>query len=441
MLKVLFLEDDPLLLDRIAFVLESIQDIVVYRASDRHQAMSIAKDNPDIRLVVIDYHHSGLSSLSELQKLLGHVDCILCIESLKNPPITAGWNVITTIERIHAPRLLHLHIEHWSKEKTAESNAPNDYVRIKTKLLIDISPLLSDIYARLSETKYIKVFQEGDVFDANDLARYAQQKKIEYMYLRTDKCQEFIHKYINFIEQHIRESKVMSVEEISFMHGSIHESVQELTHKLGFTRDVQALAKSQVQLTIKSMGKKPSLKSIMKHLESRRGHYSTDHCFVVGYIACAIASHLEWGSEMTFHKLTLASFMHDISLTDETYIDCETLDEVRARGGSQEAVDMVKKHPMKVAEMIRQMSEIPPDVDSIVSQHHELPDGSGFPRGITARYISPLAMIFMIAHAITKELIQQPNDFNLHACLDRLGQKYHHSPFKKVLTAAAALSF
>ena len=443
MLKVLLFEDDPELIDRLAFVLESIKDIQVFKAIDRHQAMSIAKEHRDLQLVVID-SRAGLTSLYELQKLTAHIECILCIESLKNAPATSDWNIIATIERVHAARLLHLHVEHWSREKAAElgEDSPKDYVRIKTKLLIDISPLLSDIYVRLSERKYLKLFQEGDVFDANDLARYAELKKIEYMYLRTDKCQEFIHKYILFIEKHLRDNnKVMSIEDISLMHGAIHESVQELTDKLGFTRDVQSLAKSQVQLTIKTMGKKPSLKSIMRHLENRRGQYSTDHCFVVGYIACAIASHLEWGSEMTFHKLTLASFMHDIALSDDKIIDCDTIEEAKARGATPESIENFKKHPTKVAEMVRQMSEIPPDVDSIVAQHHELPDGTGFPRGISSRYISPLAMIFIVAHSLTKDLIHQPDHFNLHASLEKLNQRFTQTPFKKVTTAAAALSF
>jgi HD-GYP domain-containing protein (c-di-GMP phosphodiesterase class II)/CheY-like chemotaxis protein len=444
MLKVLFLEDDPQLLDRIAFVLESIKEIDVVRASDRHQAISLIKSSPDpFHLIIIDYHHAALTSLNELQKAAAGIDCILCVESLKNPPITAGWNIFATVERSFAPRLLHLQVEHWSRTKIPplEDESPENYVRIKTKLLIDISPLLSDIYARLSERKYIKIFREGDVFDTNDLSRYAQQKKIEYMYLRADKSQEFIHKYIQFIEQHIREAKSLSMDEISFMHGSIHESVQELTDKLGFTRDVQALAKSQVQLTLKTMGRKPSLKSIMQHLESKRGLYSAEHCFMTGYVACAIASHLEWGSETTFHKLTLASFMHDISLADERLVDCETIEEVKERGLSLEAVEIFRRHPAKVADMIRQMSEIPPDVDSIVAQHHELPDGSGFPRGISARNISPLAMIFIVSHAITKDVLLNPDQFSLKTCLEKLNERFPQSHFKKVLTAAGDLAF
>jgi len=448
MLKVLLLEDDPQLLDRLAFVLESVREIEVVRASDRAQAMALLKAHyADIRLIIIDYHHSALTSLNDLQKTAAGIDCILCVESLKNPPITAGWNVIATVERALAPRLLHLHVERWKAKmppsdasSSEESIDPNDYVRIKTKLLIDISPLLSDIYVRLSERKYIKLFQEGDVFDTNDLSRYAQQKKIEYMYLRTDLCQEFIHKYIQFIEQHIRESKPLSMDEISFMHGSIHESVQELTEKLGFTRDVQALAKSQVQLTLKTMGRKPTLKNILGYLESKRGLYSSDHCFLSGYIACAIASNLEWGSETTFHKLTLASFMHDITLTDERIVDCETIEEAASRDVPEAALEAFRRHPAKVADMIRQMTEVPADVDSIVAQHHEHPDGSGFPRGITARYISPLATIFIVAHAVAKEVLFHPDDFSMKTMIDRLSERFPQSTFKKVLIAAADLA-
>jgi HD-GYP domain-containing protein (c-di-GMP phosphodiesterase class II)/CheY-like chemotaxis protein len=442
MLKILFFEDDPLLTERLAFVLESIAGIEVTRVTDRQQAIALLKANrTTYSLLIIDYRKGPLNHLAELQKLASSIECMICIDSLRKPPITSGWNVIAVIERASAPGQLHLHVETWARSKTTSlvDELPSNYVRIKTQLLIDISPLLSDIYVRLSERKYIKLFLEGDTFDAHDLARYAQQKKIEFMFLHIDRCHEFIHKYIVFIERQIRDAKPIALAEISVMHGSIHETVQELADKLGFTRDVQALAKSQVQLTVKTMGKKPSLKAILKHLENRSGHYSSDHCFMSGYIACAIASQLEWGSESTFHKLTLAAFMHDITLTDERVIDCETLEEAKGRHLSNEDFELFKKHPLKVAEMVRQMSEIPADVDSIIAQHHERPDGSGFPRGLTAHYLSPLAMIFMVAHDITKDVLQSSEPFSLELGLKRIQARYPQSAFKKILVAANEL--
>ena len=446
MLKVLFLEDHPPLLDRIAYVLESIAGVEVSRASDRAQALSEIQSrssnaNGTFDLFIIDSHLTALNAMGDLQKAVGSGECIVCVDSLQNMPDTAGWNIIATLERPFAPRLLQLQVEQWSKGKQSlvadESATP--FVRIGTKLLIDISPLLSDIYVKLSDTKYIKLFREGDVFDAQDLERYAEKKKIQFMYLRADQCQEFTQRYIQFIEKLIRDSKPLSLTEVSVMHRSIHETVQELVEKVGFNPDVQSLAKSQIQLTLKMMGRRPSLKAILKHLEEKSGLYSSDHSFLTGYLACAIASQLAYGSEITFNKLTLAAFMHDVTLKDESIVDCETIEDAKTRNPTESVLDTFSRHPFKVAEMIRQMSEIPADVDSIVAQHHELPDGSGFPRGLTAKQISPLAMIFMVAHAVAKDVLKEPTTFSLQHSLEQLALRFPQNSFKKILTAASDL--
>jgi hypothetical protein len=53
---------------------------------------------------------------------------------------------------------------------------------------------------------------------------------------------------------------------------------------------------------------------------------------------------------------------------------------------------------LKGAELARTFHEVPPDVDLIIAQHHELPDGSGFPKGLTSTRIGPLPSVFILVH-------------------------------------------
>ena len=444
MTKILLLEDDPELLDRIAFVLESIPGVVLERAIDRKSAAQLIQEHKGgFDLLVIDYHYAPLNSLGELQKLASEIDCIFCIQG--EHPATPGWKTRAFVDRNVIASQLRVTVEKWRSERpnrdakeNTDGEAPK-YCRIKTKLLVDVSPLYADIYAKLSDTKFIKVFQKSDVFDRDDFTRYAQQKKIEYMYLSLENCKEFVEKYIVYIENWIRGSKVITVDEVSYLHASIHESVQELTDKMGFTREVQALAKSQVQLTVKAMGKKPILKKLLQKLESQSGQYLADHSFLTGYIACGIASQMEWSSEITYHKLTLAAFMHDVVLSDPLLAECETMDSAKAVAATPELLKEFQRHPYKVAELVRQMSEIPPDVDAIILQHHERPDGSGFPRGIQSSYIAPLSSVFIVAHDMAKTILEERGRFSVAAYVQRRAERYQQASFKKILQAAGEL--
>jgi HD-GYP domain-containing protein (c-di-GMP phosphodiesterase class II)/CheY-like chemotaxis protein len=447
MRKILVLEDDPELSERIAFILESVSGILVIRANNRQEAVKeIAAAQGKIDLLIVDYHQAPLTTLTELQEAAAHIDVIFCIQDKRDHTEPPGWKVFATVERNFLASVLLVNVEKWLSAQGGEETADNDpavtkYCRIKTKLLIDVSPLYSDIYAKLSETKYLKIFQKGDVFDREDLRRYTEQKKIEYVYLRKESCSEFIHKYVSRIEEIARSSKDLPFDEVAYMHTSIQESVQELIEKIGFNEDVQSLAKAQIQLTVKMMGKKPVLKNILKRLEGRKGKYLSDHSFLTGTIACAIASHLEWSSEATFLKLTIAAFMHDVILTDEKVAECESVEQAEALGLSEDAVASFKKHPLKAAELIRQMSEIPSDVDSIVFQHHELPNGNGFPRGINSAHISPLSAIFIIAHEMAKEFFQEREQFVLGLYIEKIKPRYPQALFKKILVAMAELKF
>jgi HD-GYP domain-containing protein (c-di-GMP phosphodiesterase class II) len=182
------------------------------------------------------------------------------------------------------------------------------------------------------------------------------------------------------------------------------------------------------------------LKNWLQKLEAKAGQYLGDHSFLTGHIACAISSEMEWNSEATFHKLTLASFMHDITLNDNALAECETIEEAEKLNLKPEALYGFKKHPFKTAEMVRGMTEIPPDVDSIIFQHHERPSGEGFPRSITGAYISPLSAVFIVAHDMAKTMLREKDHFDLKRYLEYLNAKWTHNSFKKILAAAGKLN-
>jgi response regulator RpfG family c-di-GMP phosphodiesterase len=441
--KILILEDSPQLIDRIAFLLESVSGVSLEKASTREEAQAIVEAYAGpVDLLILDYHKSALPALQELSKLTSHVDCIVCVQDRRTLPTNPGFKILSYIERKSMANLLLLTVENWRNERLEKDAVLEHakYCRIKTNLLIDVSPLNSDIYVKLSDTKYLKLFSEGDVFTSEDLSRYAQQKKIEYMYLLKETCHEFIEKYVTYLDQLINSSKIIPVETIAKMHTSVTESVYELTAKLGFTKEVQSMARAQVALTVKSMGKKPALKDVLQRLEAQTGSYVSDHSFLTGYIACGIASNLEWSSEATYHKLMLAAFMHDIVLNDQLAA-CESEDDAINLGITEAELNAFKKHPIKVSDMIRLMTDVPPDVDAIVQQHHELPNGQGFPRKISATHISPLSAIFILAHDMAKVAYHQKDHFDLNVFLKDIPERYPQNLFKKLIVSAQQLKF
>jgi HD-GYP domain-containing protein (c-di-GMP phosphodiesterase class II) len=271
------------------------------------------------------------------------------------------------------------------------------------------------------------------------MEKYTVKKGIEYLYIRKSDVGEFIQKYNADLAKIIQNPQNFTVQELGKIHESIYETASELGRRVGFTRDVQQMAKSHVQLTIKSMDKSPRLGNVLDRIKSYGGQYIGAHSGIVGYLACAIATHMDWASDATFQKLTLAAFLHDITLTNHELAACSTLQEAQSKGFSDADVAQFKTHPLKAAEIARQFQEVPPDVDVIVMQHHERPDGTGFPRGIGYSYIAPLTMVFIVAHDMAQYFINHASQLDRDEFLTLAREKYKSSQFRKVLEAIEKL--
>jgi HD-GYP domain-containing protein (c-di-GMP phosphodiesterase class II) len=311
----------------------------------------------------------------------------------------------------------------------------SEFCSIRTNLLVRVSPLKSDIYIRLSDIKFLKLFRPGDEFDANDLERYYQSKRVEYMYLRRKDTGEFIKKFRTELEEIIlrddlRQEEVLQATEMA------QDAIQELIHSIGFDEEVQELAKKNVEITLKAVGANPRLADLIGKI-AREGNYLSQHSTLLAHVACCVAKEMEWGSEATFSKLILAAYMHDISLKNHEIAKINTLRELEQKKAafSAEETKNYHLHTAKSADVVRAFREVPADVDIIVQQHHERPNGSGFPRGLMFNYISPLSSLFIVAHELSQEILFKRAAFTLPAFIESRKPHFNQGSFKKVFAA------
>jgi response regulator RpfG family c-di-GMP phosphodiesterase len=140
--------------------------------------------------------------------------------------------------------------------------------------------------------------------------------------------------------------------------------------------------------------------------------------------------------------IILAAFFHDVTLEshamarDNTRADLDSLSFLL----SPKEAQVVLEHPTAVATLLRRFPALPPYTTVILEQHHEQPDGSGFPRRLNARQIHPMAALFIMSHdlvdflsestlATISTFVQQKRDFYLAG-------KFK-SPFEQLVFLAA----
>ena len=133
----------------------------------------------------------------------------------------------------------------------------------------------------------------------------------------------------------------------------------------------------------------------------------------------------------------MAALLHDLSLDDTFY---ENIGEWNSRGKNRaDKTPETEKYRSHVREAIEQMGTIPnlpPDIDQIILQHHELPDGSGFPNGIMANRISPLAAIFIFSEDLAMSILPGMDIRSAAEEFVKLNRaKYSAGVFRKILNA------
>lgn len=435
--KVLLVSDNQDVKELLTFEITSRFPLKVQECASARDAAELIKKSDGYALLVGPYNGPNSVLVKALREGKQKVPALFFYDPMVVKPAGDDFTGIVVVGTVEHSKLVDGvlgAIATFLNPGTGDGGA-GDYCPIRTNLLIKVSPLKSEIYIRLNETKFVKLFRAGDEFDTGDLEKYYEEKKVEYMYLRRSDTTEFISKFRQELEELLQRKDLPKEEGMQAAEMSA-EAIHELVHSIGFNEEVQDLAKKNVELTLKTIGSNPRLSDLIGKITSE-GSYISQHSTVLAHVACCVAKEMDWGSDATFSKLVLAAYMHDISLKEPGLAKVNTLRELEEKKSAfpPEEVKQYHLHPAKAADVVRSFKEVPSDVDIIVQQHHERPNGSGFPRGLLFNYISPLSSLFIVAHDLSQAILFKRASFNLSSWVTEKKPFFNQGNFKKVMAA------
>jgi len=169
----------------------------------------------------------------------------------------------------------------------------------------------------------------------------------------------------------------------------LSEMSSDLAYGLGALRTAEKHVQGLFRLERSMEG---TVRALAGTVEAR-DPYTAGHQRRVAAIATAIAGELGM-TDYAVHGLSLAAAIHDIGKIN---IPAEIL----SKPGKLTALEfeLVKTHAESGYQILKDV-EFPWPVAEIVRQHHERPDGKGYPRGLVARQILPEAKILAVADVV-----------------------------------------
>lgn len=286
-----------------------------------------------------------------------------------------------------------------------------EYLKIPVGFFLSLSSMNFDTYLRLSESNFVKIYSKHHVFDDNDLQKL-KGKFLNHLFILRQDALSMGEEFDQFMEARISsqskdalksamgiirknfeehlDKKIKSIPQQNNLDCAMDvlETTLAFSKALGWDEDNVRLTRKTVDQTIKILTQDLKLTDILSR--QQQDNFYSKHVSLLSLLLCVVAQGIGWTSESTQQKLIMAALMHDYFVEDAFYEDNSNLS---GRGDYQ-------LHPIKIAELARSIKGLPSDVDQILLQHHERPDGSGFPRGLTASHISPLSAIFIVCEEL-----------------------------------------
>ena len=405
----------------IHFMLESnYQATVIEAVSLRESNEKLKRDGPfDCVVSGFDPKEAGMSELSKLASALSPKPAMLFCNFEKEPEALAILQ-----EKI---RPIYQELQKLNPEPVPQ------FCKIPMDLILKLGLLHCDLYIKINDSKYVKNFRKGDIFDSFDFTRYAA-KNIEFLYLQPNDAKRALIDLARNLQKVSDVESITTDEGIQLSSTSL-ELISSFNQTLGFTEETKKLTQVSVELALKTIRESPKLADLYSIFLYNPRNYLASHSTSLAYLSCGLASLLGWGSEQTFYKLTLAAFLHDLPLKTDALSRIPNEEELLVRGAdfTDEERALFLNHPQEAAGLLKAMKDLPPEVATILVQHHERPDGKGFPLKLKNTQIHPLSAVFIVAEHLISFRTMISTDVHLSHFINSLDESYFQEPFLRII--------
>lgn len=445
MLNLLIVDDEEDVLELYKIIIEGKFSCNYFTAKNGEEAVEVLKKHPEIDYIIADYSMPGSNgsvvynfnkenpktdgsirpflfvtgkSIGELKEL-NDFNPASSHDFFLNKPIKE-LTFITTIKKMLS-----------GPENTAEMEENmaveiGDYKSISIDALKNIDLVDAELFVKIGEEKFVKVKNESDIVTTNDLLKYRKNSG-DKLFVKKSYFEELTTNALKTINQKI--SKAETEGEVKKVTADLLNHIYQGFDQFGITSEQIVLVNESVDKCQKVLAEKKGFKSLMAKFQRDQG-YLVSHSMMAMHIATMISNNMGMSDQRHLEKLSYASLLHDISLTDPSLSEVFSKNTDEFKKLSKQNRDAILAHPQQIADFVEDKPELPQDVYYIVLEHHERPDGSGFPKGINSNRITQISALFIISLRVADHLYHHQFK-NLKELVIDLKENYMTGSFKK----------
>ena len=252
--------------------------------------------------------------------------------------------------------------------------------------------------------KYIKLNYPNESFI--EILRRLQQKDVHEVFIHQGDCKRLVEEAQNSMSaQSFYDPSTVNSQRVENMSAAF-DIVKGIIGQIGVDPEALKLVKT---VNVRAMSVMQESPSIFSFIQNFKKNCSEEFLLAVltNYIMALVIDKFPWKSDQVKEKGALASYMCDMMLSKEDFAIINKWEEF---GG--ELPEKIRKHPTDTAEHLKKNRNlVPSETITIIEQHHELPNGKGFPYGINGSRFNQLSTIFIVSQQFTHLLHKAGYDY------------------------------
>lgn len=271
-----------------------------------------------------------------------------------------------------------------------------EYVPVRLSVIRKIKMIPCDLHIKLGSQKYIKIINAEEEIQPFFLDRYENKSVNEFYLKKVD-----FYKHSNELFANTLPPASMFETKTEYYSQS-QQVIKDIVSEIGVNENTIKLADELVDSALAEY-KDAQLGSLLDKFKYSKDRYIYDHGVLTSIFAISLCEKFEWRNKQNMQKIVFASLFHDFGFVDAKLAFFET--------NFKENLDLTKnqrneilKHPEKIVELLSKNKEIPGDVLSLISKHHEAHGEASYPLGLSSMNLSILECVFLVAHEFANEL-------------------------------------
>lgn len=290
----------------------------------------------------------------------------------------------------------------------------SSYCRIHIDDFLTGSHVHADIFLKLGANKYLRVAKQDSPM-SNDRIKSYKKKGLEYFYIRNIDFANYVGFNLKLANAVSKKRTIPKHKKLSVLKHTLEVVVQDV-YINGMNKEKFNDAKGLMESTINCLFESKDIFMILDMLKSHHDKIYA-HSMAVSLYAVAVAQSWGWNSSTSLFKISMSGLFHDIGIKEFS----EDLVSKKRTDMTPDEIRLYETHPIRAEAILNGVPGIPEEVIRVAAEHHETPNGLGYPRGINRLRIHPIAKIIHTVDEFCYLVLSQDSvSMEVHAALDHL---------------------